>query len=102
MGTTLRIAAEMDAYTLTDRATFMQQGVKIAILFDRDPALINTYAVSFDGAPSSAPEAERFTSWLSDGRGRDAIEKFRVGAQRVVAFMPWPRDRPRSRPTDLP
>jgi len=102
MGATLRIAAEMDAYTLTDRATLMQQGAKIAILFDRDPVLINTYAVSFDGARSSAGEAERFAWWLSDGAGRDAIEQFRVGARRVVAFMPWPRDRPRSRPTDLP
>jgi tungstate transport system substrate-binding protein len=102
MGATLRIASEMEAYTLTDRATFMQQKLPLVILFENDPLLINTYAVTFDTARASAREAERFASWLADGPGRTLIGAFRVGAEGVVAFTPWPIGRSRSRPSDLP
>lgn len=102
MGATLRIASEMEAYTLTDRATFLQQKVSLSILFENDPLLINSYAVSFDSARASARQAEQFASWLSDGAGLRLVEQFRVGTERVVAFMPWPPGRSRSRPSDLP
>ena len=102
MGSTLRIASEMEAYTLTDRATFMQQAVRLVVLHERDPALLNTYAVLFDGAARHAKASERFAVWLSDGGGRTAIDRFRVGPARAVAFTPWPLDRPRSHPYDWP
>jgi ABC-type tungstate transport system permease subunit len=93
---------KVDAYTLTDRATFAQQEVKLAILVERDPSLVSSYAVSIDRASASANEAERFSLWLADGAGREAIAQFRVGQQRSVGFVPWPKDRPRALPTDLP
>ena len=102
MGATLRIASEMGAYTLTDRATFLQQKSSLVILFEKDPLLINSYAVTFDAARESAGQAERFASWLSDGAGRRLVDQFRVGSERAVAFMPWPPGRSRSRPSDLP
>jgi tungstate transport system substrate-binding protein len=102
MGSTLRIASEMEAYTLTDRATFMQQTVRLVILFENDGALLNTYAVEVDSAGRHAPHAERFAAWLSDGSGRSVIERFRVGSGQMPAFTPWPRGLPRSRPADLP
>lgn len=102
MGSTLRIASEMEAYTLTDRATFMQQAVRLVILHEHDRALLNTYAVLFDGAARHAKASERFAAWLSDGGGRTVIDHFRVGPARVVAFTPWPLDRPRSHPYDSP
>jgi tungstate transport system substrate-binding protein len=102
MGATLRIASEMEAYTLTDRATLTQQTLQLVVLCEDDPLLINTYAVSFDTARASARDSGRFALWLSDGDGRTLIEHFRVGSERVVAFRPWPLGRSRSRPSDLP
>jgi tungstate transport system substrate-binding protein len=102
MGTTLRIASETAAYTLTDRATFMQHRTKLAVLFEGDSSLLNSYAVTFDAAGASAREAERFASWLADGSGRAVIEQFRVGAEQVRAFRTWPLHHARSRPSDLP
>jgi tungstate transport system substrate-binding protein len=102
MGTTLRIAAETQAYTLTDRATFTQQDVGLAILVEHDPVLINTYAVLVNTRGASASEAARFSWWLADGAGRDTIAQFRVGPRQTAAFVPWPVNRPRGRPTDLP
>jgi tungstate transport system substrate-binding protein len=60
MGATLRIASEIEAYTLTDRATFTQQTLQLVVLFENDSALINAYAVSFDTARASARDSERF------------------------------------------
>ncbi len=47
MGTTLKIASEKGAYTLTDRATFlpMQDSLDLAILLEGDQILYNVYHV---------------------------------------------------------
>ena len=47
MGTTLNIAAELDAYTISDRATWLTFKNKKAlrILFEGDPLLFNQYGV---------------------------------------------------------
>lgn len=103
MGTTLRIAAVMGAYTLTDRATFVQrQEVGLAILFENDALLINTYAVTLDGSAPAAAEAEQFADWLCAGSGREAIRQFRVGPGKIAVFEVWPAGRPRTNPIDLP
>jgi ABC-type tungstate transport system permease subunit len=46
MGTTLRIAGQTAAYTLTDRATFAQlaTAVPLVVMFEGGPDLLNTYA----------------------------------------------------------
>ena len=102
MGATLRIASEMEAYTLTDRATFTQLEVKLAILVEHDTSLVNTYAVTFDRGGAYSTVAAQFSAWLADGAGREAISEFRVGSGRILAFTPWPSGRPRSRPSDSP
>lgn len=47
MGATLIMASEKNAYTFTDRATFLayQSKVSLNMLYDGDPALINVYHV---------------------------------------------------------
>ncbi|HJQ13215.1 MAG TPA: substrate-binding domain-containing protein [Anaerolineales bacterium] len=47
MGATLTIASEKQAYTLTDRATFLANGdhLDLEILFEGDAALLNVYHV---------------------------------------------------------
>ena len=47
MAATLKIASEKKGYTLTDRATFLAQkaNLQLAILVEKDPALLNVYHV---------------------------------------------------------
>jgi len=89
---------------LTDRATFTQigSGLKLALLYEGDPILINTYAVSYrTGLSGSRLEnARQVFDWLTEGRGRDAITGFTIKGQ--PAFHVWPIDRPRSQPGDMP
>jgi tungstate transport system substrate-binding protein len=104
MAATLRIASERQAYVLTDRATFLQvqHTLRLAILHEGDPPLINTYAVmtraGLDG--TRLANAERLFNWLTDGPGRDLISRYQVGGR--PAFIVWPAAAPRDRPEDLP
>lgn len=103
MGTTLRIASQTGAYTLTDLATFAQlaPSLSLRIVLEGDPSLLNTYAVIVDGAAHDASRAAAFAEWLSEGRGRAEIERFTV-AGGVKAFTVWPVERPRTHPSDTP
>jgi tungstate transport system substrate-binding protein len=98
MGATLRVANETGAYTLTDRATFTQHAdaLRLVIVFDGGPRLLNTYAVIIVSTGPRAVDAEAFFDWISDGGGRDVIDGYRLrGAQ---AFLSWPLGRPRDDP----
>jgi len=101
MGATLRIAAATRAYTLTDRATFSQHAGRgdLAILYEGDRLLVNTYAVVLHADGSA--DARRFMEWLTDGPGRDLIDRYRTTAG-DRAFDVWPPDCPRERPADVP
>jgi tungstate transport system substrate-binding protein len=102
MGATLRIASETGAYTLTDRASFAQMAdaLRLAIVCQGDPALLNTYAVITVPSGSAATDAQAFADWLTDGAGRTIIQEYRVhGAQ---AFFPWPASERRNDPHALP
>jgi tungstate transport system substrate-binding protein len=88
MGATLNIAAAMNAYTLTDRATWAnfknRQGLEI--LTEGDPALFNPYG-SILVNPAKWPkvkysEAKIWHEWLTSKAGGDAITSYRInGAQ---------------------
>lgn len=103
MGSTLRITSETGAYTLTDRATYAQlaASLKLKVLFEGGPLLLNTYAVVFDPGAGSGQGAAAFAAWLSDGAGRHLIENYRVAGV-VEAFRVWPQGRPRAAPSDTP
>jgi tungstate transport system substrate-binding protein len=47
MGQTLIIASEKDAYILADRGTYvtLKPNLRLTILHERDPQLINTYSI---------------------------------------------------------
>ena len=98
MGATLRIADQMDAYTLVDRATFMQnaQALSVRVLCQGDSRLLNTYAIVYENDVRAA----RFAEWLAEGRGRQVTDAYRIEGQ--PAFSVWPAQRPHSRPNDLP
>jgi tungstate transport system substrate-binding protein len=102
MGATLRIANETGAYTLTDRATFNQHadGSRLIIMFEGDPLLLNTYAAVIDPSGLRAAEAQRLFAWLSDGAGRDVIQRYQLRG--VPAFVPWPEGNRREEPDAVP
>ncbi len=89
MGATLNAAVAMQAYTLTDRATWLSFANRRAhrILLQGDPALFNQYAVIAVN-PAQHPHidsnaARSFIDWLLSGRGQSAINAFRLKGQQV-------------------
>ena len=101
MAATLRIASERHSYTLTDRATFTQLAHALAVqpLFERDPDLLNTYAVIVANVADREP-GRRFMTWLSDGDGRARIAAFTIA--RTRPFIIWPAGRSRDTPSAVP
>jgi tungstate transport system substrate-binding protein len=92
MGPTLNVAAGLDAYTLTDRATWAnfknRQGLEI--LTDGDPALFNPYG-SILVNPAKWPhvktaEAKTWHEWLTSKPGLDAITSYRIDGEQL--FFP--------------
>jgi tungstate transport system substrate-binding protein len=102
MAATLRIAHERGAYTLSDRATFLQLSPTIALRvhFEGDPALLNTYAVIVLPRSPRRDDALRFVDWIADGEGRPLIAAFTVGG--AHPFTVWPADRTRDVPDAVP
>jgi tungstate transport system substrate-binding protein len=104
MGGTLRVASERNAYTLTDRATFEQfrADLRLAILYEGGPELLNTYAIYIRAAATGAERhaAAALADWLADGGGRQLVADFRADGRAV--FHVWPAGISRSQPTDRP
>jgi tungstate transport system substrate-binding protein len=90
MGSTLRVASETASYTLTDRATYMQNAadLELKIMVEGGPLLLNVYSVVM----ARGQDAEKFFEWLSRGRGRAVIDAYRIGD--FQAFTAWPLEIP--------
>lgn len=92
MGATLNLAAGLNAYTLTDRGTwlsFRNRG-DLKVVVEGDPPLFNPYGVILvnpDRHPHiQADEARAFIDWLTGPPGQAAIAAFRIGDQQL--FFP--------------
>lgn len=96
MGRTLMFADEKQAYTISDRATFLRhkfgktQKLDLEILFEGDEALYNYYAV-IPINPKRFPhvkfdKAEKFAKWLVSPEGQALIAGFRISGNQ--AFFP--------------
>jgi len=92
MGATLNTASGMDAYTLTDRATWIRFGNKgnLEILVEGDARLHNPYGVIVvnpDRHPHvHAAAAQAFVDWLMSERGQKEIGAYRVDGRQL--FFP--------------
>ena len=92
MGATLNLAVGLDAYALTDRATWVAFGNKQdhALLYEGDETLFNQYGVipvSPEKCPSVNAEAARtFADWLVSADGQAAIAAYKVADQQL--FFP--------------
>ena len=89
MGATLNTAVGLDAYALTDRATWAAHGNRgdHAIVVEGDPALHNQYgiiAVNPERHPGvKAAAAETFVDWMLSEEGQAAIASFEVDGQQL-------------------
>ena len=92
MGATLNTAAGMQAYTLSDRATWIsfRNREGLTVLFQGDERLLNPYGViAVDPARHphvKADLARLFIDWLTGEAGQAAIAGFRVEGQQL--FFP--------------
>jgi tungstate transport system substrate-binding protein len=92
MGEVLTMAAELKAYTLTDRGTYAayraRSGLRIAVA--GDARLFNPYSV-IPVSQARYPDinfhdARLFADWLTSAEGQQAIANFRVDGEQV--FFP--------------
>ena len=88
MGATLNFAVQTDAYTLSDRATWLSFANRAGhkILFQGQPPLFNQYGVvpvSNSHCPNAKYEfAQQFTDWLVSSDGQNIIASYTLnGAQ---------------------
>jgi tungstate transport system substrate-binding protein len=99
MGPTLNTSAGLDAYTLSDRATWANFSNRrsLEILVEGDPALFNPYGsilVNPRKFPNAkAGEGRRWHEWLTSAAGRAAIASYKVKGEQL--FFPS-GDTPRS------
>jgi tungstate transport system substrate-binding protein len=92
MGPTLNTAAAMNAYTLSDRATWSKFANKkdLDVLVAGDKRLFNQYGVILVN-PLKFPhvkvaDAQAFINWLISPEGQDVIAKYRINGD--PAFFP--------------
>ena len=92
MGAALNTAAGLDAYVMTDRASWIKFGNKgdLALLFEGDPALFNQYsfipvaAGEFDHIPVAAVAA--LEAWLTGAEAAALINGYQVAGQSLFTF----------------
>ncbi|SCA55352.1 ABC-type tungstate transport system, periplasmic binding protein [Candidatus Terasakiella magnetica] len=92
MGTTLNIASGMNAYTLTDRGTWIsfKNKADLDILCQGHESLFNPYgviALSKEKFPHiKYAQSMKFINWITSAKGQKIIADFRVAGQRL--FIP--------------
>jgi tungstate transport system substrate-binding protein len=95
MGETLERASDEGAFTLCDRSTFLakQKDLKLAIVFQGDESMRNTYAViePKGGAQVNAEGARALADFLLSPEGRAIIGAFGVKASGEPLFTPEAR-----------
>jgi tungstate transport system substrate-binding protein len=89
MGQALNAASAMDAYTLTDRGTWLsfQNKGSLVIVVEGDPRLINRYDVielnPQKHAGSKLGLAKVFADWLVSPEGQRAIGAYQVNGEKL-------------------
>ena len=91
MGKVLQIAGEMDAYTLTDRGTWIAYRDKspLAIVYQGDESLLNPYsiiAVNPQKHDVNNKGTNNLIEWMTSVEGKKLIAGFRMNGQQL--FVP--------------
>jgi tungstate transport system substrate-binding protein len=96
MGQTLTIADQRQAYTISDRATWLAFTGKIdlPIMVERDPVLLNVYHVmpvnpdKFPGVPINTAGGKAFADFLVDPNTQKVIGAFGLDKYGQQLFVP--------------
>lgn len=95
MGAVLTMADELQAYTLSDRATYLArtlEGIELRILVEGDPTLFNPYGViavnPTKGAHIQASLADTLVDWLVALPTQERIAQFGVAEFGAPLFTP--------------
>jgi tungstate transport system substrate-binding protein len=89
MGAALNAAQAMNAYTISDRGTWLSFGNKgdLAVLVEGDPQLLNRYdVILLNPAKHPVPKqalARRFAQWLVSPEGQTAIGAYKVHGEQL-------------------
>ncbi|OGO50547.1 MAG: tungsten ABC transporter substrate-binding protein [Chloroflexi bacterium RBG_16_68_14] len=94
MGATLQIANQRDAYTITDRATYLalREHLDLEVLSEGDPRLLNIYHVMqvnperFGGV--NAAGAQAFVAFLLSDAAQELIRDFGIDEYGQPLFVP--------------
>jgi len=92
MGVVLRIADDKEAYTLTDRGTYLayKDKMKLSVMFENDPGLFNPYhviMVSHKRHPHAKIDlARKYSEFIRSDEGQNLIRTFKVNGE--VLFHP--------------
>jgi tungstate transport system substrate-binding protein len=90
MGETLTIADQKQAYTLSDRGTFLAtEGLRSRIVFEGAPDLLNWYhVIVVDHEGTNVGCAKQFSGWLRADKVQRMIGSFGVEEYREPLFHP--------------
>ena len=83
------MASSLDAYTLSDRGTWLSFGNKgnLDILWSGDEELLNPYGLILVNperfAHVRAEAAKTFATWMTSPKGQDAIGNFRLNGKQL-------------------
>lgn len=97
MGAALNTAAGLDAYVLSDRASWLNFGNKegLAMLYAGDPALFNQYAyVPVNPAKNAHVRNDLATAledWLTSPRAADLINNYAINGETLFVFNGTPK-----------
>ena len=92
MGATLNIAVGMEAYSLTDRGTWIsfQNKGDFTVLVEGDPQLFNQYGVILVNPAKhphvKATQGQQFIDWLLGPQGQHLIAAYQIEDQQL--FFP--------------
>lgn len=90
MGDVLTMASEREAYTMSDRATFlsMRDRLDLVVLFDGDEALFNQYGVIRVSAATNPEGAEAFADWIVSDDAQRLIGGYGLEEYGEPLFVP--------------
>ena len=96
MGATLNVASGMNAYTFSDRASWLNFGNKgdLTLLFAGDPALFNQYAY-IPVNPARWPHvrndlAMQLEGWLTSDKAKGLINAYTINGEHLFTFNAKP------------
>ena len=92
MGSTLILANEMNAYTLSDRGTWISSNKKenLKIICENIPPLLNQYGIiavnQKINSRINSKDANKYVNWIISNEGKKLINSFRIKNEQLFFF----------------